>query len=99
MCKHPTPFQELSKIVNTFLLVTSLSKSGKAERCFEILRPLCLKGLHLSLRSLPSGKGETENRRNRRFTEFWYRSQSLCPKGRAMSSYRLAQSAKPRGTA
>ena len=26
-----------------------------------------------------------ENRRNRRFSKFWYRSQSLCPKGRAMS--------------
>ena len=32
----------------------------------------------------PSGKGQTENRRNRRFAEFWYRSQSLCPKGRAL---------------
>ncbi len=51
---------------------------------FEIPRPLCLKGLHLSLSPLPSGKGQTENFERPSFSGFWYRSQAFAPSGFAM---------------
>jgi hypothetical protein len=41
-------------------------------------------GLHLSLYSLSSGEGKIENFENPSFSKFWYRSRSLCPKGRAI---------------
>jgi len=46
--------------------------------------PLSQEGLHLSLYSLSSGEGKIENFENPSFSKFWYRSRSLCPKGRAM---------------
>ena len=46
--------------------------------------PLSQVGLHLSLYSLSSGEGKIENFENPSFSKFWYRSRSLCPKGRAI---------------
>jgi hypothetical protein len=48
------------------------------------LSPSPLKGFHLSLYSLSSGEGKIENFENPSFSKFWYRSRSLCPKGRAI---------------
>ena len=53
------------------------------------LSPSPLKGLHLSLYSLSSGEGKIENFENPSFSKFWYRSRSLCPKGRAMRFYKM----------
>ena len=52
--------------------------------------PSCQEGLHLSLYSLSSGEGKIENFENPSFSKFWYRSRSLCPKGRAMRFYEMA---------
>ena len=51
--------------------------------------PLSQEGLHLSLYSLSSGEGKIENFENPSFSKFWYRSRSLCPKGRAMRFYEM----------
>ena len=37
----------------------------------------------------PSGEGKIENFENPSFSKFWYRSRSLCPKGRAMRFYEM----------
>ena len=44
--------------------------------------PLSQEGLYLSPYSLSSGEGKIENFENPSFSKFWYRSRSLCPKGR-----------------
>ena len=41
-------------------------------------------GVRCSIGYLSSGEGKIENFENPSFSKFWYRSRSLCPKGRAM---------------
>ena len=38
---------------------------------------------------LATGEGKIENFENPSFSKFWYRSRSLCPKGRAMRFYEM----------
>ena len=57
----------------------------------EIPRPLCLKGLHLSLYPSPQTRVKLITDRDRPSSSYWYVSQSLCPVGVKHESFRGAQ--------
>ena len=57
---------------------------------FQIPSPLCLKGVHLFLPSLPSGKGQVDSEGRPSASRCWYGSQAFAPTGFAVGFYRLA---------
>ena len=82
------------KTVHEMLDGTSVELAEKVHLLFMAFfrfspSPLSQEGLHLSLYSLSSGEGKIENFENPSFSKFWYRSRSLCPKGRAMRFYKM----------